>query len=455
MKKNRYRAERFIYITVWSVILILAINVLVKGIFILGGDSVAKKASSLKERIISSAINHMYETEIPIVKYVSNKEQYDSNGFLVDSVVGGFPINQYIASANEKIKEDNHDNSDYIEENDTLIFAYGEDILFNNEKYMELIMKGIQDANEKMKGNEENILTAEASTSDTLPMDIIDGEVYMEVEDATIPHDTQAVASVGDGEHFTLEQLLDKDFLFSKFYIVDQATVVDKKLFDAKKFLKKDMTLKTTKDKPQILVYHTHSQEGFMDSREGVEEDTVIGLGNVLVDILENEYGYNVIHDKSKYDIMGGSLDRNLAYNYAAKGIKKILDENPSIEVVIDIHRDGAAKRVTKINGEDTAQIMLFNGLSRNTKGEIDYLKNPNLQDNLAFSFQIQLKGRELFPGLMYKNYLHAYRYNMQVRKKSMLAEVGTNKNTVSEAKNAMKYLAVILHEVLGGDTAE
>lgn len=210
------------------------------------------------------------------------------------------------------------------------------------------------------------------------------------------------------------------------------------------------MVLKATSDKPQILVYHTHSQETFVDSREGVEDDTVVGLGAYLTELLTDKYGYNVIHDKSKYDTMSGHLDRNLAYNYACEGVEKILKDNPTIEVLIDVHRD-QGKRVTKINGKNTAQIMLFNGLSRNSKGEIAYLKNPNLQDNLAFSLQLQLKGREKYPGFMYKNYLHAYRYNQHLRKKSILVETGGDKNTVQEAQNAMEYLADLLNDILSG----
>lgn len=449
MRRYRHRAERFVYIIVWSIILILGINVLVKGILILGDDSLAKSANSMKNKAVSAAVNGMLKSGVPILDYVTDKEQYEANGFILNTVVGGFPINRYIAQANERVNES------YVQTNSSLLFTYGNEILFNNEKYIELIMKGIVQSNAAAAKEEEEadeVMNTDTTTKGLLPMDIISGEVYLEVEDATTPHDAQT-AIVGGGEHFSVEQLLDRNFLYRNFYILDSATTLSDKLFDAKKLLGDDMTLKVAKDKPQILVYHTHSQEEFADSRPGVEEDTVVGLGNTLVEHLENDYGYNVIHDKSQYDIMGGALDRNLAYNYAGNGIQKILKKYPSIEVVIDIHRDGAAKRVTKVNGENTAQIMLFNGLSRNTKGEIDYLKNPNLMDNLAFSLQLQLKGRELYPGLMYKNYLHAYRYNMHLRKKSILAEVGTNKNTVEEAKNSMKYLAVILHEVLEGET--
>jgi stage II sporulation protein P len=254
-----------------------------------------------------------------------------------------------------------------------------------------------------------------------------------------------------DGTPFTLNQLNDVSFLIRNFYIVDSATRITDELFDAKVLLEKDMTIKTSNDKPQILIYHTHSQEAYLDSRKQEPEDSVVGIGSLLAEILTEKYGYNVIHDKSVYDLVDGKLDRNKAYTYAREGVLKILEENPSIEVVIDLHRDGAEKRSTVIEGQETAQIMLLNGLSRNQNGPITRLDNPNLQDNLSFSLQLQLKGLKMYPGLFYKNYLQDYRYNLDVRPKSLLVELGTHKNTLRSAKKAMEPFAEILDAVLKG----
>ena len=100
----------------------------------------------------------------------------------------------------------------------------------------------------------------------------------------------------------------------------------------------------------------------------------------------------------------------------AGVAVEKILEENPSIKVVIDLHRDGVPETshlVTNINGKDTAQFMFFNGLCRGAvNGEIGYLQNPYRSDNLAFSLQMQLKAAELYPGITRKIYLKPYRYN-------------------------------------------
>ena len=93
---------------------------------------------------------------------------------------------------------------------------------------------------------------------------------------------------------------------------------------------------------------------------------------------------------------------------------------------------------------------MFFNGLSRTTAlGDISYLKNPYIQDNLAFSFQMQLKAAEYYPGLARPIYLKGYRYNMHFKPKSLLIEVGAQTNTLQEAKNAMVPLADVLHRVI------
>ena len=135
--------------------------------------------------------------------------------------------------------------------------------------------------------------------------------------------------------------------------------------------------------------------------------------------------------------------------------VQNLLDEHPSIEVTIDLHRDGVPDNVhlaTEINGKKTAKIMFLNGLCRNSNGDVnDFAQNPNLSDNLAFSLQLQLKAKAYFPELVRHIYLRAYRYNLHFKPRSLLVEVGAQNNTVAEAKNAMEPLADILYAVLSG----
>lgn len=291
------------------------------------------------------------------------------------------------------------------------------------------------------------------NTDGQLSVGVMEGEVYVDESDGKVMNGLRADVEVmrsNIGTAFTMEDLKDISFLLRNFYILDPSTSITDEMFDSEKLLGKDMTIKQKNDAPQILIYHTHSREAYADSREGVTADTVVGMGNYLTQILEDQYGYNVIHDTTAYDKMSKG-DANLAYNYAYDGIAKILEENPTIEVVIDLHRDGVEKRSTILQGKETAQIMLFNGLSRNLEGPRPKLDNPYLQDNLAFSFQLQLKSLEKYPGLFYRNYLKGYRYNLHLRPKSMLIELGTYKNTLASARNAVEPFAEVLDEVLQG----
>lgn len=250
------------------------------------------------------------------------------------------------------------------------------------------------------------------------------------------------------GNTYVMEQLADYDFLMKHFYSVHTSTTAGRDLMNAKALLERDMSMQGDHSKPQILIYHTHSQEAFADSGPG---QTVVGVGGYLTSLLEAK-GYNVYHDTTVYDLKNGQLDRSKAYNYALDGITNILQQNPSIEVVLDIHRDGVGEDVhlvTQVDGKDTAQIMFFNGLSQTPEGPIEYLQNPYREDNLAFSLQMQLDAAAYYPGFTRKIYLKGLRYNEHLRPKSSLIEVGAQNNTYQEALNAMEPLSELLDMVL------
>lgn len=264
------------------------------------------------------------------------------------------------------------------------------------------------------------------------------------------------VATPSNGIIYPKESLYNYNFLMNNFYVVDSSTTADSDLINGEELVKYDLSLNVTGKEPKILIYHTHSQEKFIDSRPGVEEDTVVGLGILLAEILQNKYKIAVVHDRSKYDVVNGVEDRNEAYYQALNSIEKTLEENPSIQVVIDLHRDGVkdgTHLITEIDGEKAAQIMFFNGLCRGANADASgYIQNPYLFENLAFSLQMQLKAAEKYPGLTRRIYLRNYRFNMHVRPRTLLVECGAQTNTVEEAKNAMEPLADLLYCVLSGE---
>ena len=251
------------------------------------------------------------------------------------------------------------------------------------------------------------------------------------------------------------DRLADYDFLLNNFYIVDENTNASAANLNAAQFLAEDFSLSHGPLEPQILIYHSHSQETFADSREGEESDTIVGVGDYLTSLLTEKYGYQVMHIKEAFDMMSGELDRNKAYDYACDYVEKVLEENPSVEVVIDLHRDGVdedRRLVTEINGKTTAQILFYNGLSyTNTQGQVDYLPNPYIPDNLAFSFQLEYQAALYYPDFYRGIYLAGLRYNLHLRKRSLLLEAGAQTNTVQEVKNAMEPFADILNRVLKG----
>lgn len=289
----------------------------------------------------------------------------------------------------------------------------------------------------------------------------VNGDIIMEeleTEDGVTENSVTTLADGANGTTYTREQLSKSDFLLSKIFVVDGNTSMTKEELDIGNLLDTDLTvegLKQTgeKRKYKVLIYHTHGSESFADSREGKKEDTIVGVGSYLTKILEEQYGIAVYHDETAYDVIDGVLDRSKAYENAYNNVSKILKENPSIEVVIDLHRDGVDEEthlVTEVNGKRTAKIMFLNGVSRsNMNGEIDYLKNPNKLSNLAFSFQMYLTGKEHYGDYVRKIYVRSLRYNLHLLPRTALIEVGAQNNTLEEEKNAMEPLAAILDKVL------
>lgn len=274
-------------------------------------------------------------------------------------------------------------------------------------------------------------------------------------EEPGIAEPEEAVTLTGDrpviGTTYVMEQLADYDFLMKNFYNVHTSAAAPREILSAQDLLGEDLSLdRSEAEGPQILIYHTHSQEAFQDSGPG---ETVVGVGARLALLLEQK-GYQVYHDTSVYDLDHGKLDRSKAYTYACEGIERILQEHPSIQVILDIHRDGVAQDLhlaAEVDGKPVAQIMFFNGMSRTPEGQVDYLPNPYIKENLAFSLQMQLKAQAYFPGFTRKIYLKGLRYNLHLRPRSSLIEVGAQTNTYQEALNAMEPLSELLDMVLQG----
>lgn len=275
-------------------------------------------------------------------------------------------------------------------------------------------------------------------------------------QENTAVQPASAPVASSEGIVYTVDMLKDYNYFVNQFYAIDSTTYAPDGLLDAENFMNMDLSIDLKGDSPKVLIYHTHSQEAFADSRPGEWQDTVVGLGETLKNNLESRYGVSVLHLTDTFDVIDGVTDRSAAYTYAEEKIWEVLEEYPSIKVVIDLHRDGVAdgtRLVTNIGGKDTAQLMFLNGLCRTAaNGPIEYLQNPYLTENLAFSFKLQAKAAQYYPDLMRRIYLRSYQYNLHILPRSLLVECGAQTNTVEEVQNAMPLLADLLYLVLSGN---
>lgn len=251
---------------------------------------------------------------------------------------------------------------------------------------------------------------------------------------------------------YSAQQLGEPGFIKKNFYAEDPTTQIREEQLQYNTLMGFDATLKQDSSSVQILVYHTHSQEAYIDSTPGDPSTSIVGVGEHLCDILRTQYGFNVLHHTGEYDVES----RDNAYSNAMAGLDQVLAENPTIEVMIDLHRDQTnpdTKLVTTIQDRPTARFMFFNGLCyTRALGELTNLPNPYVQDNLSFAFQMHLAAEEYYPGLTRRIYLKGYRYNLHYRPKSVLIELGSQTNTVEEAMNACDPMAHIIAMTLNGE---
>jgi len=255
-----------------------------------------------------------------------------------------------------------------------------------------------------------------------------------------------------------VQQLMNFEYLRHNIFLEDPSTMLLPSDIDVLAFLAADLHIDTTVEGPQVLIFHTHSNERFIDSI-GDPMSGIMGTGAYLAQILTTQYGLNVLHYMGRFDMVDGREQRDGSYSRMDPVITRILADNPSIQLVIDLHRDGVIEGggpfTTVIDGVPTARIMFFNGLSRRrVNGQpqtVTHLPNRYQRENLTLSFRAQLSLNYHFPGLSRRIYLRAFRYSLHMHPNSMLVEVGNQYNTQQEARNAMHHLAHVIADVMLG----
>lgn len=236
-------------------------------------------------------------------------------------------------------------------------------------------------------------------------------------------------------------------------YAIDKKTGITNDLFDINAMSKANLHIKKEGNGPKILIFHTHGSELYADSK--IINEGVIGVGEHLKAMIEDKYGIECIHLTDRFDMVNGKLQRNGAYERAEPVVRQILKENPSIELVIDLHRDGVnnnLRLVTNIDGKNYAKIMFFNGICKKWDNgklvDIPDLVNPYVKTNLALSYQMFQQVYGFNGNLPRKIYINAYRYSLHMMDKSMLIELGAQTNTYEEALNSIEVVGEALEKV-------
>ena len=118
----------------------------------------------------------------------------------------------------------------------------------------------------------------------------------------------------------SIDKLRDFEYLLSNFYTVDSSTMIGAEQLNVDDLLGGNMKIGREGNEPKILIFHTHSQETFVDSVPGDISTGIVGIGQYLTELL-NAKGIPTLHDFGVYDIINGKLDRSEAYENAEASI--------------------------------------------------------------------------------------------------------------------------------------
>ena len=219
--------------------------------------------------------------------------------------------------------------------------------------------------------------------------------------------------------------------------------------------LQKDSPVALGEEGVQVLIMHTHGTEAYTQSpghayvasgeyRTTDSSANMLRVGQEICDIL-NDRGISAVHSRTLNDYPA----YNGSYNRALKDIQAHIQQYPTIQLVIDVHRDAIATGNTsymtaaEVDGQQTAQLMFVTGT------DAGGLTHDHWQDNLAFQAQLHDRLNSAYPGIMRPMSIRASRFNQHIRKGSMLVEVGACGNTLEEALAAAQIFANALADAL------
>jgi len=199
------------------------------------------------------------------------------------------------------------------------------------------------------------------------------------------------------------------------------------------------------KGKPLVGIYHTHTAESFIPSsgvahKPGGQRGEIVDVGEAMVKRLE-KHGVPAMQTKTIHDYPSFMK----AYGSSEVTVQKMLAENPSIQMVFDIHRDADKREnsIATVNGVEVAKITILVAT-----GQQD-LPQPHWQQNHAFAKLLDAKLNQHFPGVSKGIQLVEWRYNQHLHPRALLIEVGCQENSREEAERSIELLADVVAQII------
>ena len=294
------------------------------------------------------------------------------------------------------------------------------------------------------------------SSEETEPKKVSGGRTSSDTSSAASSQPENSTEETDSGKGKVLEkQIKNSGYSYQNVFVKDGNSNYD---LNIKKLLGTRAKCKIKKNAGyQVLLVHTHTTESYAEKsrdwyskkfnhRTTDKSESVVAVADEIEKKLDKA-GIKTLHITTYHDYP----EYTGAYDRARKTIKKYLKKYPSIEMVIDVHRDAMTtddgtkiKPTAKINGKKAAQVMIITGCDN--EGKLDF---DGWRKNSVMAVQLQKKMADKYDGLARPLYFAPFRYNMDLTPNSLLIEFGTDVNTLSEAKYSGQLVGNCLVEVL------
>lgn len=230
---------------------------------------------------------------------------------------------------------------------------------------------------------------------------------------------------------------------------------------DITKLVQQQLEWQLNGEEPTVLILHTHASESYtkqpgQDYKESSQYRTLdtaynmVALGDKLTELLE-QAGISVIHDRQIHDYPS----YNDAYNNSRASAQDYLEQYPSIQLVLDLHRDAVLLSdgsqyapTVEVDGREVAQVMMVVG------SDASGMVHPDWQENLAAALKLQVRMESAVAGITRSTILRAQRFNHDLSAGAMIVELGTAGNTFQQAMDAVPFLADAIIDLMYGARA-